>query len=175
MNAKSDQNYLFVVLGIHKDGRSRAAVYPSDMAEVASKAAENWKLRLAKIDAATVQTLSKDLPKGPNHPSNKVDAPVVKREIYNLLLQATEGGKLNSSAPSSPQPTAAASSTNPWDAIEIGGTVLWQADPSEGYFPCTVVGMSKDRKLLTLKWIGYEKLPTVTARRVAVGLIAVVK
>jgi hypothetical protein len=64
---------------------------------------------------------------------------------------------------------------NLWEMIEVGGTVLWQADPSEGYFPCTVVGGSKDRKLLTLKWRDFPKLPSFQVKRIAVGLIAVIK
>ena len=114
----------------------------------------------------------KGLPSGLQHPFEKVDAPVIKREAYDLLLKVLKPEPAMPAAPPEALPTSVA---NPWDAIETGSVVLWESDPAEGFFKAEVVGMSKDRKVLTLKWIGYPKLPTFQAKRIAVGLIAVVK
>ena len=172
MTTKRNQDCTIVVLGIHKDGRPRAAAYSAANEEIATKAAERWKLRLGYACDAAGMELMKGIPSGLQNPFEKVDAPVIKREIYDLLLKVL---KPEPSPIQSQIGTAANTGFNPWEMIEVGSTVLWQSDPGEGYFPCSVVGMSNDRKMLTLKWIGYPKLPTVQAKRNAVGLIAVVK
>lgn len=172
MSAKKNFDCTIVVLGLHNDGRPRAAAYSSANKEIAAKAAERWKLRLGYACDDAGRELMKGIPSGLQHPFEKIDAPVIKRETYDLLLKVLKPEPL----PPAPSPLpSAAGGANPWDAIEVGSTVLWQSDPAEGYFPCEVVGMSKDRKQVQLKWIGYPKLPTFQAKRVAVGLIAVVK
>jgi hypothetical protein len=75
--------------------------------------------------------------------------------------------------PAKPGPTSD-TSNNPWNSIEVGGTVLAQVDKEEGYFPAIVEKISDDGKTLTLRWKAY-RLPSFTMRRLAVGLIAVVK
>lgn len=172
MSAKKNHDCTIVVLGIHKDGRPRAAAYSSANRELAIKAADRWKLRMGyACDAAGLELL-KEIPSGLQHHFEKVDAPVIRHDLYGMLQKTLKAEP----APGLSQPEASTTkSYNPWLAIAKGGTVLWQSDPSEGYFPCEVVGISKDNKMLTLKWIGYPKLPTFQAKRIAVGLIAVEK
>lgn len=66
---------------------------------------------------------------------------------------------------------------SPWDAIAVGSKVLAKStEPGEdGYYLSTVEEISADKKTLTLKWVGYPKLPPFKVRRLAVGIIAVVK
>ena len=79
------------------------------------------------------------------------------------------------SASSGPEPKKKPEkSANPWDAIAVGSTVLAQVDKAEGYFPAIVQKISGDGKTLTLRWKGFD-MPAFTMRRLAVGLIAVVK
>ena len=62
--------------------------------------------------------------------------------------------------------------TSPWELIVVGSSVLYCADPKEGWFPCKVVGVSADGKKLTLKWRDFPKFPEFEAKKIAVGLIA---
>ena len=176
LNAKEKRNPTIVVMGLDKDGRPRAAAYPAELLGQAAKAAEAWKLRLGRAENDGALALAQEIPHGEKHNHKKVNAPTIKRETYDLLLKAINcDEKIDETPKTSDAPADQDKYVHLWEVIEVGGTVLWQADPSEGYFPCTVVGVSKDRKLLTLKWRDYPKLPSFQAKRIAVGLIAVIK
>ena len=73
--------------------------------------------------------------------------------------------------------TAAKPSSNlsPWDALEPGAVVLWRIDPKEGWFECKIVAVSKDRNTLSLKWRDWPSFPQMEVKRLAVGLLSVVK
>jgi hypothetical protein len=160
-----------VVMGMDKDGTPRAAAYPTDMADTAAKAASDWKLRVGKADTDAGLALTKNLPHGGLFPSHKKEPPVIKRETYDLLLKVVRCDEA-----SAPAETASdAKYISPWEMIEKGSTVLATEDPTEGYFYCTVIATSKDRKTLTLKWRDYSELPSFQVRRNAVGIIGVVK
>lgn len=180
MNTKQKPAYTIVVFGIHKDGRPRAAAYLADQKAEAEKAASAWKLRMGFAHSDGALALAKDLPKGEAFPSNKFDAPTITREVYNLLCKALtpEPEDSPASKPSSNATTegqANAIIPDLWEAIEVGQTVLWQTDPEEGYFPCIVVSLSKDRQHLNLRWRDYPKLPEFKAKRTAVGLLRTVR
>ena len=70
-------------------------------------------------------------------------------------------------------------SHNPWDAIEIGSTVLYRESKAkaeaEGWFECTVIAISKDGRTLSLRWRDYPAFKPFDVRRLAVGLICIVK
>ena len=77
--------------------------------------------------------------------------------------------------PSAENTAAKPSPFNPWDALEPGATVLWRVDPKEGWFECKIVAVSKDRKHLSLKWRDWPSFPQMEVKRLAVGLLSVVK
>lgn len=148
--------------------------YPREMAETASKAASDWKLRVGKVDTEAGLAMAKDLPQGSLFPSSKMEPPVIKRETYNLLLKTINCEVATTS--SKPEPAIAPRpSANPWDAIGIGSVVLAQVDKEEGYFPARVEKISGDGKTLYLKWKDYPSPPLFTMRRLVCGLIAKVK
>lgn len=180
MNARQKLTYQIVVLGIHKDGRPRAAAYSDDQKAEAEKAASAWKLRVGFAQTDGALALAKDLPKGEAFPSNKFDAPAIKRETYNLLCKALTSEPDGTPPPKpSPNPPAegapVAVAHDPWEAIKEGDVVVAQTDPEEGYFACIVVGFSKDRQYVTLKWRDYPKLPEFKAKRTTVGLLRTVR
>ena len=153
-----------VVVGLDKSGGHRAAAYPADMTETAVRAAADWSLKIGRAESEEALKLAKDLPHGSLFPSQKFEPPSIKRETYDALIK-----NITCNEP------LAVTYKNPWDMIEIGGTVLCEEDPGEGYYVCRVVGMSKDRKVLTCAWAGYPKLPHFQIKRSLVGLIGVVK
>jgi len=168
LSTKQKQECIIIVHGLHQDGRPRAAAYGISSEELAGKAAEKWKLRVGyAVDEAGL-ALVKDVPSGLQHPFGKVDAPVIKRELYDLLLKVL---KEDPTALSAPPLGKVLNGQDPWQAIQIGQTVLWSSDPAEGYFPAVVASVSKDGQQLTLRWRDYPKLPEFRARRLSVGLL----
>jgi hypothetical protein len=138
------------------------------MKEQAVKAAEKWKLRIGYAVDEAGRVLAKDVPSGLQHPFNKVDAPVIQREKYDLLLKVLKDAP---AAPPTVAPDKAPDVQDSWQAIHPSQTVLWASDPAEGYFPAVVISVSKDGQQLTLRWRDYPKLPEFRARRLAVGLL----
>jgi len=169
MGAKQDQEFVIVVHGLSKDdSRPRAAAYAASSRDVAEKAAEKWNLRIGYVVDDAGRELAKEVPSGIQHPFNKVDAPTIKRETYDLLLKVLKAEP--TVTPPSPVKIATQQS-NPWETVQPGQTVLWSSDPSEGYFPAVVVSVSKDGASVTLRWRDYPKLPELKARKSALGLL----
>jgi hypothetical protein len=164
MNTKQTAPLTIIVAGLDKSGAPRAAAYPAEMTETAAQAAADWSLKIGRAESAEALDLAKSLPHGSLFPSQKFEPPTIKRETYNLLIKTI---KLN-------EPLAV-TYKNPWDLLEIGGLCLCEEEPGEGYYLCKVVGISKDRKVLTCAWAGYPKLPHFQVKRALVGLISVIK
>jgi hypothetical protein len=60
---------------------------------------------------------------------------------------------------------------DPWEAIEPGAIVLPSVDPKEGWFPCTVIGISKDRKMLSLRWTDFPSFRQFQVKHFTVGVL----
>jgi hypothetical protein len=71
------------------------------------------------------------------------------------------------------QPSTAANTRwiDPWSLVSTGSTVLYCADPKEGWWLCRVKDVSPDGRKLILQWRDFPKLPVFEARRIAVGLV----
>jgi len=179
LNTKPNENLTIIVMGLDKYGRPRAAVYPSDKLAMATTASTKWKLPLGRAESDAALAVAKDLPNGANFPSEKLDAPTVKRETYNLLLKtitcegvpndkAVGGGTAEKSKTVDTRSTS--TTLSPWDMIQVGSVVLACVDRDEGYFACRVEKISGPT--LTLRWKDFPKLPPFNHRRLAVGLLA---
>ena len=171
---------VLVMLGLDKDQKTRAATFAIEDTETAVKVASNMGLRLARAEIPEAIAIAKQLPKGKLYGSGKGLLPLVKREIYDklskIILPAAAQPPTQAPNPAE-KPGEPAQATekpfrSPWDAIEVGATVLWCADSREGWFACTVMGMSKDRKTLTLRWRDFPKLKPFEAKRFDVGIIS---
>lgn len=163
MSTKKNAPLTIVVVGLDKSGAPRAAAYPADMTETAVRAAADWSLKIGRAESAEALDLLKTLAHGSLFPSQKFEPPSIKRETFDALLKTIKCTE-----------PLAITYRDPWDMIEIGGSVLCEEEPGEGYYLCKVVGMSKDRKILTCAWAGY-KLPHFQVKRSLVGLIGVIK
>ncbi len=161
---KQNSPLTIVVVGTDKSGGHRAAAYPAEMTETAVRAAADWSLKIGRAESEEALKLAKDLPHGSLFPSLKFEPPSIKRETYDALIK-----NITCNEP------LAVTYKDPWDMIEVGGTVLCEEAPGEGFYLSKVVGMSSDRKLLTCAWLGYPKLPQFKVKRIAVGLVAIVK
>ena len=163
MSTKQNATLTMVVSGLDKEGKPRAAAYPADMTETATKAAADWELMLGKVESEEALKLAKDLPHGSLFPSHKVQPPIIKRESYNALLKAISfkagQGKTAKNDASTP-----AKFINSWNAVVAGSIVLHEQKRGEGYFPCKVTAVSSDLQTLTLVWVGYDDLPAQRVR-----------
>lgn len=90
------------------------------------------------------------------------------------MTKPNENGKTGAPAAAS-KDAPKAEPFNPWNELKVGDWVLWQTDPTEGYFVCSIVSVSNDRKTLSLRWKLWPSYPLVKAPRVSVGLIQVIK
>jgi hypothetical protein len=182
-----------VVLGLDKDGHPRAATFSGTDLVPATKAASVMNLQIGRAESPEAIALVKQLPLGRVFATGKGLMPRAKRELYEKLLKVL---KLEDPKPSAvvatepaletgqkPPSTAAATEkteTNPgraapfapWSWIEVGATVLWCADPKEGWFPCVVTAASTNGKL-TLKWLDFPNFKPFEVKRLAVGLLCI--
>jgi hypothetical protein len=168
----STNDRTIIVMGLGQDGKPRAASYRGEMAAVAQKDAAVWNLAVGKAETEAALALAKDLPSGELFPSAKMELPTIKRETFDLLLKAVRwSGDPNAKQPKSPE-----QANSLWNvAITVGSTVLAFDRESGGYFPANVEKISADGKSLTCSWDGHPKIPHFTARRLAVGLLPMVK
>jgi len=176
MNAKQT---VLVMMGLDKDQKPRAAIFAAEDTETVIKAATNMGLRVARAETPEAIAIAKQLPRGKLYGSGKGLLPLVRRDVYDklakLILPGDAQAAAQASKPAAPPeesgPAAEKPFRSPWDAIEVGATVLWQASKDEGWFESTVVSTSKDRKVLTLRWRDYPKLPQFNVKRFDVGII----
>ena len=161
-----------VVMGIDKEEKHRAVVYSADQLEVATEAARKWGLRIGTAEGDAAIEVLKDLPKGDQFPSDKTQPALITQATYELLAK-----NIKTAAPpkAASQKSASLTSISPWEAIVVGSTVLAPDKDDGGFYYAIVEKVSTDQRSLVCSWKGYPKLPHFNVRRLAVGLIAVVK
>jgi hypothetical protein len=162
------QQMVFVVIGLDKDQKPRAAIFPPSDTEAATKAAGLLGLRAAIAETPEALALAKQLPEGKIFATGKGLMPLVKRETFDKLLKLVTF--LDAPKGQSGTPPA-----HPWDAIEVGAIVLWRVDAKEGWFEAVVTATSKDRKKLTIKWRDFSGFKPFEVQRLAVGLICKIR
>ena len=176
MNTKQT---MLVIMGLGADQKPRAATFAIEDVETAAKAANHMGLKLAKAETPEALTLAKQLPEGKLFASGKGLLPLVRREVYDKLVKlvtpvdakAAVPAAKPAEPPATPAVTAEPGFKSAWHAIEVGATVLWRASKDEGWFEAVVVTISKDRKVLTMRWRDYPKLPNFNVKRFDVGII----
>ena len=176
MNTKQG---ILIIMGMGTDHKPRAATFAMEDGETAAKAAGHMGLKLAKAETLEALAIAKELPEGKLFASGKGLLPLVRREVYDKLLKlvtpvdakAAVPAAKPAEPPATPAVTAEPGFKSAWHAIEVGATVLWRASKDEGWFEAVVVTISKDRKVLTMRWRDYPKLPNFNVKRFDVGII----
>ena len=155
-NAEPKPVPAIIVFGIDQTGKHRAATFPADQVELATKAAGLMQLRALKIDGKDLTELATELPVGRIYASGHGFVPPIKPNQYERLTNLADP---------KPAPGLPAS----WDAIDVGHLVLAQESRDEGWWEAVVV--AKDHDMLTLKWRDYPKYPQLVRHRAAVALL----
>ena len=153
-----------IVVGYDDHGSPRAAKFSNDEATLVRKAAGFIGYSVHEGDASKLKLLLKTIPPGKIYVSGWDFAPKVRKGVFDRLI--AELGVMAPEIPGGPpSPNLAVS----WDAIDIGQTVLGQADSAEhGWWPAVVVATEGD--MLELRSPDYPKIKVVR-HRAAVALL----
>ena len=168
-----------VLLGLDEDSKPRAAKFDEKYENAARKAAvaKGYKIGRPKTDEAV--GLASRLVDGKVFASGKGLVPLVNAETYKKLLEVLEIEK-PAAAPATPALKASSPATSGdgdlWAKIAVGTIVLCQDNSSKakdrGWWESTVTGISKDGKILTVRWTDFPTIKPFTVKRAAVAHLA---
>jgi hypothetical protein len=168
-----------VLFGVDETGKPKAARFPENQANLATKAAGHLKLHVLPIIGPAVVDLAGRVPAGRIHANGRGFVPYIRRDLYAKLVAAA--GSPSQGDHASTQAAAASGSTKPpspngqkhppknWDEIAPGHVVIALDEPGEGWYETIVVETSGD--MLTLRWRDYPRERRITRHRLSVGLL----
>jgi hypothetical protein len=154
--ATADTAPAIIVFGLDPTGKSKAATFPAQQADLASKAAGLMQLRVLKIDSPELTQFAAQLPVGKIYASGHGFVPQVRTAIYDRLVQFAD-----------PAPAPGLPVT--WDDIDVGHLVIARDELAAGWWEAIVV--AKDGDMLTLKWRDYPKQAPAVLHRAALALL----
>jgi len=145
-----------VVFGKDEEGKTRAARFRPEDAELATKAAASMKLRVLKVTSTEAATIAGQLPLGRIYKSGIGFVPEVQEAFLARLQELAE----TKAAPGRPKS---------WDAIDVGHLVLARDLPDDGWYEAIVI--AKDKDMLSVKFRDYPLAAPQSFHRSAVGLL----
>jgi hypothetical protein len=154
--ANADTAPAIIVFGLDPTGKSKAATFPAQQADLATKAAGLMQLRLLKIDSPELTQFAAQLPVGKIYASGHGFVPQVRTAIYDRLLQFAD-----------PAPAPGLPVT--WDDIDVGHLVIARDELAAGWWEAIVV--VRDGDMLTVKWRDYPKQAPAVLHRAALALL----
>jgi hypothetical protein len=164
----TDDQVLWVVFGLDKDGKPHGSRFTADEAEQAQRAATALSYIALEVTDPELKRQAEVLAPGRLYSAGKAFAPFIKTETYLALAKAAGGGA------TSPGPAGAAgdaSAEDLWAGVSVGSRVLATAPGIEGWWECDVVAVSDQGSMLTLRWTGYDDEPAFACPRARVGLM----
>lgn len=180
-------NEWIVVLGPDDKGKPHAAKFHPNQEEAVRKAAKLMGFRIGLPKTEEAIAVVDRLPPGKLFATGKGMVPFCPTASYAKLTTVLEmepepkagsgAPQAEAAAPNAAKPTttpAMGVATDPWAALKVGDKVIApEKRPTEdGYWPCTISSISKDGRMLTLRWIDNPKQPPVVLKRRAVALLS---
>jgi hypothetical protein len=171
---------IIVVLGLDADKKPRAAKFDVADEKTVRKAAAAQGLKIGRPKTDEATELALRLVDGKIYSSGKGLMPLVNAETYEKLLKLLEIEDPKADAATvkvSPAPgkpvTASVLIPDPWFKIAVGAAVLCRdtSNKDGGWWECTVGGVSKDSKLLTVRWANFPTMKAFTVKRAAVAIL----
>jgi hypothetical protein len=145
------------VFGLDPTGKQpKAATFPVQQVDLASKAARLMQLRVLKIDGHELAQFAAQLPVGKIYASGHGFVPQVRTAIYDRLVQFAD-----------PAPAPGLPAT--WDDIDIGHLVIARDELAAGWWEAIVI--ARDGDMLTVKWRDYPKQAPAVLHRAALALL----
>jgi hypothetical protein len=154
--ANADTAPAIVVFGPDPTGKPKAATFPAQQVDLATKAAGLMQLRLLKIDSPELAQFVAQLPVGKIYASGHGFVPQVRTAIYERLLQFAD-------------PATAPGLPATWDDIDVGHLVIARDELAAGWWEAIVV--ARDGDMLTVKWRDYPKQAPAVLHRAALALL----
>ena len=168
-----------VLFGLDDHGKPKAARFPENQADLATKAAGLLKLHVLPIVGASISDLAGRVPAGRIHANGRGFVPYIRRDLYAKLVAAadspSQGDHASTRAAAASRPAKPASQNGQgdlpknWDEIAPGHVVIALDEPGEGWYETIVVETSGD--MLTLRWRDYPRERRITRHRLSVGLL----
>ena len=152
----ADSAPAIIVFGLDPTGKPKAATFPAQQVDLASKAARLMQLRLLKIDNPELAQFVAQLPVGKIYASGHGFVPQVRTAIYDRLLQFAD-----------PAPAPGLPAT--WDDIDVGHLVIARDELAAGWWEAIVI--AKDGDMLTLRFRDYPKQAPAVLHRAALALL----
>jgi hypothetical protein len=154
--SNADAAPAIIVFGLDPTGKPKAATFPAQQVDLASKAAGLMQLRLLKIDSPELAQFAAQLPVGKIYASGHGFVPQVHTAIYDRLVQFAD-----------PAPAPGLPAT--WDDIDVGHLVIARDELAAGWWEAIVV--ARDGDMLTVKWRDYPKQAPAVLHRAALALL----
>src|ERR1035441_2016034 len=145
-----------IVFGLDPTGKPKAATFPAQQVDLASKAAGLMQLRLPESDNPELAGFAAQLPVGKIYASGHGFVPQVRTDIYERLVQFAD-----------PAPAPGLPAT--WDDIDVGHLVIARDELAAGWWEAIVI--AKDGDMLTVKWRDYPKQAPAVLHRAALALL----
>lgn len=169
----NQSNHLVIVIGLGADGKPHGAQFDPSNAKLAAKAAKLMGLQFGRAETEPSLEVAKGLPRGKIYASGRAFTPLIKRPLYEQLLQAIA---FDPPLPDQPVPEDAPDLEvgDPWARIRVGSVVLYGGkNVEEGWWECVVTKISEDGELVTMVWRGAPKERSIKCRRRELGLMGI--
>jgi hypothetical protein len=174
---------IIVVLGLDSDKKPRAAKFDVADEKAVHNAAAAQGLKIGRPKSDEAVEIATRLVDGKIFSSGKSLLPLIKAETYDRLLKLLEIEDPKADAVTvkpSPAPTPGKPVTisvlipDPWFKIAVGTIVLFPNDgkgKDRSWWECTVTSISKDGKLLTVRWTHYPTEKPFNVKLTAVAIL----
>ena len=166
---------LFVVLGLDSEKKPHAAKFSAADEVAVRKAAGAKGFKLGRAKTPEAAAAAQKLIEGRIFDSGKGLVPFCNPEVYEKLLKLLEvedqpANPIATPDKASPAPAPA----DPWAAIKMGSIVLCKDDErgaDQSWWECAVTAVSKDNKILTVRWKNFPTLKPFAVKRSAVAIL----
>jgi hypothetical protein len=155
-NAAAKSGSAIIVFGLDPSGKPKAATFPADQVDLATKAAGLMQLRVLKIDSHELAQFTAQLPIGRIYASGHGFVPHVRPAIYDQLLQFAD-----------PAPPPGLPAT--WDDIDVGHLVIARDELNAGWWEAIIT--EKDGDMLTVRWRDYPKQASAVLHRSTLAIL----
>ena len=187
MNKKVSQSDVLVVLGLDVDKKPHAAAFSTADEQTVRKAAGLMGMRVGYANDDKARTAARKLPKGKLFATGKALVPLVRRAIFEDLVEtlsfdgptkaAASGDASAGNSPSQgsqphTSPPAKQGGADLWADIKVGSVVLCRDDGDEpGWWESVVMAIGPDNESMTVRWRDYPDFKSFPAKRHAVALL----
>jgi hypothetical protein len=152
----------FILFGIDKDKKPRAARFVEEELGLLAKAAEAMDLMMCEVTNGRKVELASKLPAGELNASGTTFVPFIRQDLYEKVVEAAgDDAKLM-------DPPSADGVPLTFDDIRPGHVVVAHESPAYGWWEAIVFAKTGDT--LTLRYRDYPRFPKFNRPRSAVAL-----